>query len=92
MSQPERLDPRDVLVGRRAGLVWAASRREVEIIEDLGEIGVDGRRLVRVRVVSPAESSPLEFDVPAELLVPLDDSPSARPARRRLPRRPRQPA
>ena len=92
MRQPERLDPRDVLVGHRAGLVWAGSRHEVEILEDLGAIGVHGRRLVRVRVVSPAESPPLEFDVPAELLVPLDDSPPARPSKRRLPRRPRLPA
>lgn len=39
------------------------------VVEDLGNIGVGGRQLVRVQVSLDA-AEPHVFDVPAELLIP----------------------
>ena len=75
----ESLKERDIHVGAKAILAWPGSRQEVEIIEDLGNLGQGGRRLVRVR---SSPWPPMEFDIPADMLLPPDTPHPAMPRRR----------
>jgi hypothetical protein len=83
----ERFDPNRLKVGDHAQLTWAGTAHEVEIIEDAGRIiGVNRRRLVRIRVLPVGEPPPMEFDVLAVQLEPLAEVPR-RPASRQTRRR-----
>lgn len=42
------------------------------VVEDYGGIGVDGRRMVRVRLVLDEWSPPLDIDVPAAELTQVE--------------------
>ncbi len=51
-------------------VMWRMGRRDVHaiVVEDRGPIGVQGRRIVRVRAVLDPIEPPLEFEVPVEEL------------------------
>lgn len=84
--ETRRLDPSEILVGM---LVWVAvgpQLYQAEVVEDRGNVGVGGRRIVRVRMGSP-DDGVSEFEVPAEaLVVPIPTTaPTKRTPKRRTP-------
>lgn len=60
--------PRIVCVGDRVAVQFATRVIQAEVIEDLGEIGVGGRQLVRVRALEPTDGEYEEFELAAEEL------------------------
>jgi len=60
-------------VGSRVKLLWGEHPVEAEVIEDRGNLGVGGRRLLRIRLaLNPGDvAEPVEFEMPAEDVVPV---------------------
>jgi hypothetical protein len=54
--------------GERASLLLAGNPIPVEILEDRGMIGREGRRFVRVRRLDDSTDDPSTFDAPASNL------------------------
>lgn len=54
------------LVGSRVKLRFGVNDVTATVIEDRGNIGVGGRRLLRVRLEIPSTNEPIELEVPAE--------------------------
>jgi hypothetical protein len=52
-------------VGSRVKLSFGGREVVATVVEDRGNIGVGGRRLLRVRVELTGGAEPIEFEVPA---------------------------
>jgi len=54
-------------VGSRVKLLWGGHPVEADVIEDRGNLGAGGRRLLRIRLaLDPADvAEPIEFELPA---------------------------
>jgi len=60
-----------VRIGSRVGVNFGGEHPALAVVtEDLGGIGVGGRRLVRVRLVAKEPYAQREFDMPVEELSP----------------------
>jgi hypothetical protein len=53
-------------VGSKVTLIFGLDEVTATVIEDRGNIGVGGRRLIRVRLDIPDTSEPIELEIPAE--------------------------
>jgi hypothetical protein len=62
---------RTVRVGDRVSFRFAGQKRIARIIEDRGNIGVGGRRLIRVVFVRPHEQFGEPFELPADAVSPV---------------------
>ena len=72
MSQdPIKPPTRELQVGDRVGLRLGVSDVSAKIVEDRGNIGVNGRQLIRVELEGPPNEDRLEFELPAEEVVRL---------------------
>ncbi len=67
-------------VGDLAILPMPAGATEVRVIEDRGNLGVGGRRILRIEVLDGDVPTEIAFEVPEELLEP--DTPEAKKHRR----------
>lgn len=77
------LDPDEIQVGTQAWVAVGPQLYPAEIIEDRGNVGVGGRRIVRVRMGS-RDDGLSEFEVPADALVVSTSVPaSAKRGRKR---------
>lgn len=54
--------------GDRVFVRIGASKRLAEIVEDRGPIGVDGRRILRLRYVRAGQQSDQTFEVPTNMV------------------------
>ena len=70
---------RTLHVGDRVSFRFAGQKRIARIIEDRGNIGVGGRRLIRVEFVRPHGQIGESFEVPAGEVTPVAER-AARPA------------
>jgi hypothetical protein len=69
MAQRKRIRPGDELrVGSLVRYPMPGGLYEAEVVEDRGNIGVNGRRLLRIRPLSEYMDGPLTW--PAEELLP----------------------
>jgi len=57
---------RKLAVGSKVTLIFGLDEVRGTVIEDRGNIGVGGRRLLRVRLDIPDASEPIELEVPAD--------------------------
>lgn len=64
---------RNVKVGQRVTVPYPWGGVPAEVIEDLGKVGMGGRRIVRVRTLEDMEEVRRSFDYPAEKLAPPED-------------------
>jgi hypothetical protein len=80
MGEPRRLKASEVKVGDVVGLWNGRQTQNVEVIEDRGNVGMDGRRLFRVRVGTPGYDA-LEFEAPLAAMV-APATPPVKPQRR----------
>jgi hypothetical protein len=85
--EDEKVDRLDkVEVGSIVGVRFASEVRSAEVIEDRGNLGPEGERVVRLRVRVPPDEE-TEFEMPVSWLVSWPPSAETQPARPR--RRPR---
>ena len=54
------------IVGRYGTISFGSSSQRVVVIEDRGNIGVDGRRLLRVKVLGIPDGCGRELELPEE--------------------------
>lgn len=73
MSNARRAQTRSGLrPGDEVRVPWGAGYHLAVITEDRGCIGIGGRRLLRVQlVIDPADSDPIEFELPAADVEPV---------------------
>jgi hypothetical protein len=82
----------EVRVGSRVGVRFGSEVRPAEVVEDRGNLGPAGERLLRVRLKMPvdAEDEAFEIEVPQSWLLPAPgtadpvSAPVDRPTRRVL--------
>lgn len=55
-------------VGSKVRLVFGVHEVTATVIEDRGNLGVGGRRLLRIRLDIPDTSEPIELEMPADEL------------------------
>lgn len=65
---PSDRDLRDFLVGQPVVLHIGRNDLAAYVVEDRGNLGVDGGRIFRVSVSYAEDSEPSEFEVPASAL------------------------
>jgi hypothetical protein len=65
---PSRRDkPKSSLaVGSRVKFVFGIDEVTATVVEDRGNVGIGGRRLLRVRLDIPDTSEPIELEIPAD--------------------------
>jgi hypothetical protein len=54
----------ELTVGSRVKLMFGLDEVTATVVEDRGDVGVGGRRIVRVRLDIPDTSDPIELEVP----------------------------
>jgi hypothetical protein len=54
------------MVGSRVKLIFGLNEVTATVIEDRGNVGKGGRRLLRVRLDMPDTVDPIELEVPVE--------------------------
>ena len=59
-------------VGQRVALQFPGGAMPGEVVEDRGNVGWQGRHILRVRRVSEYEEERDTFEIPAEAVTPLD--------------------
>ena len=64
--------PRDPFpIGCKVRLTFGVDQMTAVVIEDRGNLGVGGRRLLRVRLDMADTSEPIELEIRAESLTPV---------------------
>jgi hypothetical protein len=63
---------RRIRVGDRVSLTYGFRRARAEVVEDRGNIGAGGRRILRVRLITKSPGGDRTFEVPRDEVIALN--------------------